>query len=449
MTSIRKKKHISSFQIIILGFLGLVLLGSLFLMLPISSAEGQWTSFKDAAFTATSAVCVTGLIVKDTATYWSMFGQMVIITLIQIGGVGVVTVSLCVVMLSGKKIGLMQRSTMQESISAPQVGGIVKLTRFILKGMFLIEGVGAICLYPVFMKEFGWMKGIWYSIFHSISSFCNAGFDLMGVKSPFSSLTSYVGHAWINLVFCLLIIIGGIGFLVWHDVLNHKWHFHKYRMQSKVALLTSIVLIVLPAVYFYFGEFQSSVWSDLSGSEKIWASIFQSVTTRTAGMNTVDFNAMTDSGKLISIFLMLIGGSPGSTAGGMKTTTLMVLIFSAIAVFKRQEEAQCFGRRIDNDVVRNAAAILMMYLTLFMTGSVIISAIEGIPILTCMFECASAVGTVGLTLGITTELSVVSHILLMCMMFIGRVGGMTLVFAIMPGDKNKNAKYPLEKITVG
>lgn len=449
MNKLRRKIHISSFQIIILGFLGVILLGSLFLMLPIASAERQWTPFVDAVFTATSAVCVTGLIVRDTATYWSMFGQTIILLLIQIGGMGVVTVTVSVAMISGRKISLMQRSTMQEAISAHQVGGIVKLTKFILKSTFLIEGLGAIIMAPTFIGEFGFWKGIWYAVFHSISGFCNAGFDLMGIKSPFSSLTSYVGHPLINTVIMLLIIVGGIGFLTWNDIKTNKWHFHKYRMQSKVILLSSAALIVLPAIYFFVCEFSKSTWSDLSVFEKVSASLFQSVTTRTAGFNTVDYGAMTESGQLVTIFLMLIGGSPGSTAGGMKTTTLMVLIFSAIAVFRRQEDAQCFGRRIENEVVRNAAAILMMYLTLMIAGSVVISAVENLPILTCMFECASAVGTVGLTLGITPQLSALSHVILMGMMFIGRVGGMTLVYATLPGDKRKNAKYPVEKITVG
>ena len=220
-------------------------------------------------------------------------------------------------------------------------------------------------------------------------------------------------------------------------------------MQSKVVLLTSAILIIVPAVFFYFFEFGRSTWAEFGSAERVWASLFQSVTTRTAGFNTIDFASMTEASQYLMVFLMLVGGSPGSTAGGMKTTTLAVLLLSTVAIFRKKEEAQCFGRRIDNDVVRNAAAILMLYLVLFMTGSIVISAIEGLPILTCMFECASAVGTVGSTLGVTSTLGTVSQVILMCMMFIGRVGGITLVFAIMPGDKKQNAKYPLEKITVG
>lgn len=443
------KVQISSFQLIILGFLGVILLGSLFLMLPIANVHGIWTPFLDSTFTATSAVCVTGLVVRDTATYWSMFGQFIILLLIQIGGMGVVTVAVSIAMISGKKIGLMQRSTMQESISAPQVGGILKLMVFILKTTFCVELLGALCLFPVFAKDFGVLKGIWYAVFHSISAFCNAGFDLMGVQSPFSSLTSYVGHPVVNSVIMFLIVFGGIGFITWNDIYLHKHHFQKYRMQSKVILTGTLILIVVPAIYFYVCEFRNGNWEMLSAGEKIWASLFQSVTPRTAGFNTIDYASLTESSQFLTIILMLIGGSPGSTAGGMKTTTVMVLLFTTLAVFRRREDAQCFGRRIPIEIVRNASAILMLYLVLFLFGGIIISTVETLPLLSCLFECASALGTVGLTTGITTELGVLSKWILIGMMYMGRVGGITLVYAAMPGEKHKNAKFPQERINVG
>lgn len=444
-----KKIHLTSFQIIIMDFLGVILLGSLLLMLPISSANGEYTSFLSSLFTATSATCVTGLVVFDTATHWSLFGQAIILLLIQIGGMGVVTISVSAAIISGRKIGLMQRSTMQEAISAPSVGGIVRLTGFIIKSTILIELLGAIFMIPVFWKDFGPWKGIWYSFFHSISAFCNAGFDLMGNTQQFSSLTSYSTHGWINLIIMALIIIGGIGFITWDDIRHKGIHFQKYRLQSKMVLIVSLVLIFVPFLFFFFGEFRSSVWSNLSMGDKIWAALFQAVTPRTAGFNTVDLSLFSEAGQTVIILLMLIGGSPGSTAGGMKTTTIVVLFMTLIAVFRQKEDAECFGRRIESDTIKYAATILLMYLTLCLTGGIIISCVEGLPMLTCLFETASAIGTVGLTLGITPHLGIISRIILIILMFLGRVGCLTLVFAAFSGTKGKVSKLPKEKVTVG
>ena len=440
---IQLKKKLTSFQIIIFGFLGVILLGTFLLMLPVSSRSGHMTPFMDALFTSTSAVCVTGLIVHDTATYWSSFGQFIIIVLIQIGGMGVITVAASFALISGRKISLMQRSTMQEAISAPKVGGIVRLTSFIIKITLLIELLGAVIMAPVFYKDFG-MKGIWMAFFTSISAFCNAGFDLMGVKEHYSSLTYYMAQPVINITIMLLIIIGGIGFLTWDDIRSNGFHVHKYRMQSKVILWTTALLLVLPAIYFFFYEFGSLTFKD-----RIFSSLFQAVTPRTAGFNTVDLTSMSETGQSITIALMLIGGSPGSTAGGMKTTTIAVLFATAISTFRRKEYASYFGRRIDDDVIKNAATILLMYITLCFTGALIISMTEGYPMLTCLFESASAVGTVGLTLGITPSLHLLSRIILILLMFFGRVGGLTLIFAALSGTQKNVSKLPREKITVG
>ncbi len=437
-----RKKHLSSAQIIVFGFLFAIFLGALLLMLPISSNSGDVTPFSDAIFTSTSAVCVTGLVVQDTATHWSAFGQFIILLLIQIGGLGVVTFAILIAMISGRKIGLMQRSTMQEAISAPKVAGIVKLTGFILKLTLIFELSGALAMMPVFCRDLG-IKGVWYAIFHSISAFCNAGFDLMGINLKYSSLTSYSADYIINITIMLLIVIGGIGFLVWEDIITNKHHFKKYRMQTKVVLITTFILILLPSIYFFFKEF-----SNLPLSERIFASLFQGITPRTAGFNTVDLTALGAVSISIIIILMLIGGSPGSTAGGMKTTTVSVLLFSSISVFRRKHNVEAFGRRIGDDTIKNAAAILLMYILLFLTGGLIISEIEGLPLLECLFETASAVGTVGLTLGITPQLSQISRIILMILMFFGRVGGLTLIFATLSQNQNV-AKKPIEKITVG
>ena len=315
-------------------------------MLPISTTGGSVTPFNETLFTATSAVCVTGLIVQDTGSYWSTFGQAVILALIQIGGLGVVTVAASFALLSGRKISLMQRSTMQNAISAPKVGGIVRLTRFILRGTFLIELLGALAMLPVFCRDYGW-RGIWMAVFHSVSAFCNAGFDILGTENNlYPSLISYAGSPIINITIMLLIVTGGIGFLTWDDICENKLHFRRYRMQSKVILVTTAFLLVLPAIFFFFVDFSS-----LPIGKRVLASFFQSVTPRTAGFNTVVLSDMTGASQAVMIFLMMIGGSPGSTAGGMKTTTLAVLVANAAATFRQRESAHFFGRRIECGVM--------------------------------------------------------------------------------------------------
>ena len=441
---IHKKKHLSSFQLIILGFASVILLGAIILMLPVSSAEGVITPFNQTLFTSTSAVCVTGLAVLDTGSYWSVFGQVVILLLIQIGGLGVVTVAVSVFMLSGRKISLMQRSTMQNAISAHKVGGIVRLTKFILKGTLFIEMAGALALLPVFYHDFG-RKGIWMAVFHSISAFCNAGFDILGTPAnPFPSITAYAENPIVNVVIMFLIIAGGIGFLTWEDICINKTHFRKYHMQSKIILVTTALLIVLPAVFFFFSDF-----THLSVGKRLLASAFQAVTPRTAGFNTMDISKMTEVSKAMIIILMLVGGSPSSTAGGMKTTTFAVLILNAFATFRSQENVETFGRRIEWSVIKNASTIAMMYCMLFLCGGIKISVYEVLPLSECLYESASAVGTVGLTLGITPKLHIVSQFILIILMYLGRVGGLTLIYAVLSKKKKGNARLPLEKLTVG
>lgn len=437
-------KHLSSSQIISLGFAAVILLGSLLLTLPFATQSGKGALWGDALFTATSAVCVTGLVVQDTASYWSVFGQSVIIGLIQIGGMGIVTLAIALSMASGKRIGLKQRGTMQDSIAAPKVGGIVRLTGFIVRMVVLFELLGAAAMAPVFCRDFGLARGLWYAVFHSISAFCNAGFDLMGVQEPFSSLTRYASDPVINLVVMALITIGGIGFLTWDDVRRNGRHLRRYSMQSKLILTTSALLLLLPSLYFFLFEFTS-----LPLSERIWKSFFQSVTTRTAGFNTASLPDISEAGLAITIFLMLVGGSPGSTAGGMKTTSFAVLLATAAAVFRQREHSAFFGRRISNDTVRQAATILVLFLVLFLTGGLVISRSEGLPLLTCLFETASAIGTVGLSLGITPQLGLQSRIILILLMYVGRVGGLTLIFSAFSSKQGDTAHLPQEKLTVG
>ncbi|MFR9099136.1 MAG: TrkH family potassium uptake protein [Anaerostipes hadrus] len=346
---IYKKRHLTSFQVIILGFAGVILFGALILMLPISSVQGIITPFHKALFTSTSAVCVTGLAVVDTGSYWSAFGQTVIMILIQIGGLGVITTATAVFILSGRKISIM-----------------------------------------------------------------------------------------------LLIIIGGIGFFTWEDIYLHKFRFKHYHMQSKIILTTTLCLILLPAVFFFFQDY-----GNLSGTHRLLASLFQAVTPRTAGFNTTDLSMLTGASKAMMILLMLIGGSPSSTAGGMKTTTFVLLLLNVLATFQSRDDVTAFGRRIDVGVIKNAATIAMMYFILFFAGGMTISVYEGLPLSSCLFEAASAVGTVGLTLGITPKLHILSQIILIILMYLGRVGGLTLIYAVFSDKNKRKAKLPLDKIIVG
>ena len=445
----RRKHQMTPARIILIGFALLILAGALLLTLPISTRDGQGASFFDALFTATSATCVTGLVVQDTSLYWSGFGQAVIILLIQIGGMGVVTVAVAISMLAGRRIGLKERWVMQESISAPQVGGIVRRTRFILTAMLLLEGAGAVLLALRFCPEMG-LRGIWYAVFHAISSFCNAGFDLMGAAgTPFVSLTGYVGDPLVNLTVMGLIILGGIGFLTWGDVRQHRWHLRAYCLQSKLVLVTTAALILVPALFFFCYEFQLPQWDGLTLGEKILGSLFQAVTPRTAGYNTVDLTQLSGPTRMIITLLMLVGGAPGSTAGGFKVTTLAVFLLAARAVFRRQEDLQSFGRRLPTDTLRSAAAILMAYVGLFLLGGLAISCVEGVALDAALFETASAIGTVGLTLGVTPELGGVSRLILIFLMYFGRVGGLTLIYAVLPDSGAAPAQLPQERVTVG
>ena len=439
----RRSWKLSSAQIILLGFAAMILAGSLLLTLPLATRDGQGACFFDALFTATSAACVTGLVVRDTAAYWSGFGQGVILLLIQIGGMGVVTFAIILFTAAGQRITLKQRGLMQEAISAPQIGGIVRLTGFLIAMSALFELLGAALLYPLLAPEFGPLQGIWYSLFHSVSAFCNAGFDLMGRDAPFSSLTGCAARPGVNLVIMALIVIGGIGFATWDDIRVNRLALRRYRMQSKVIFSTTLLLILLPAAYFFWFEFAS-----LPLGTRLWGSLFQSVTARTAGFNTLDLSRMSETGQGVMILLMLTGGAPGSTAGGMKVTTLAVLLSTALGVIRRRAHTHFFGRRVEEQTVRTAAAILTLYLTLFLGGGGLISRVEGLPLTACLFESASALGTAGLTLGLTTQLGRLSQGILILLMYCGRVGALTLVFAAL-SSKASPARLPSETMMVG
>ena len=395
----RTRKRLTGPQAILAGFLIMIAIGALLLTLPISSKSREATPFIDALFTSVSASCVTGLVVEDTQSHWSLFGQIVILLLIQIGGMGVLTMTTFFMRLTGKRIDLRSRAAMQEAVSAPNIGGIARLTDFIVKGTILFEGLGAILVMPVFIKDFGVAKGIWYSIFMSISAFCNAGFDLLGSKGEFSSLMFYRTHPVVNLVFIFLILTGGLGFLTWNDIRTWKFKFRRYSTQSKVILVSELFLIVIPTVFYYFVEFTG----DPAGA-RIIESLFNAVTPRTAGFASVDYNEFSGGSVALTIILMLIGGAPGSTAGGMKITTIAVLWASMTCVFRREKAPALFKRRIDQDVVLSSVSVFLLDMHLFLIGAFSISLIENLPLVKTLFECASAVATVGLTMGITTSL---------------------------------------------
>lgn len=437
-------------KLILGGYLCIILLGTLLLSLPAATKGAGVTPISDAFFTATSATCVTGLVRYDTFTHWSLFGQLVILCMIQIGGVGFMTVAIMIMVVAKKKISLNQRSLMQNSISAPQIGGIVRLTEFIVLVTLLVELAGAVMLSFSYIPRFGRSKGIYFSIFHSISAFCNAGFDLMGdTTGEFSSLTGAAGQWYVGLVIMTLIVVGGLGFGVWYDLGKRKFDFKWLNLQSKMVITISASLIVLGALVLALLEWNQPLFAGMSVSEKIHASLFQSVSARTAGFNTIDLAGMTEGSLFVMICLMFIGGSTGSTAGGIKTTTFWILCISVIATFRRKKNIEMFGRRMDEGITRTASCVFMTYLILTATVSVIISAIEGLPMLTALFESVSAMATVGLTLGITPGLGMVSKLLLAFLMLCGRVGSITMLLAFSSDKGVRNSKLPIDKVQVG
>ena len=439
------RKIVSDFQIIILAFACVILLGGILLMLPVSSAAGLWTPFSEALFTSTSAVCVTGLVVHDTMTYWSIFGKTVILLLIQTGGMGVVTLSAMVLSVTGHKLGLVQRTLIQDSIGSEHMGGLVRMVRFIVKVMLTVEGIGACFLATVFIPLYGPLKGAAFSVFHSVSAFCNAGFDLMGEQGEYSSLTGFAANPVVTLTISLLIILGGIGFFSWKDFMDHGLKFRRYRMQTKAILVMTAALLLLPAIYLFMAEY-----GNLPLGERLLAAIFQAVTPRTAGFNTTDLTQMSGTGQAVTVILMLIGGAPGSTAGGMKVTTIFVILATCASVFGGEEECSGFGRSIDNKVISQSMALMTIYMTLFLVSGAVICSLEQQPLHICLFESASAIGTVGLTLGITPTLGLISKIILIALMFLGRTGGLTIAWALFKiQGPSVNRKYPKGNIAVG
>ncbi len=444
-----KINSLSILKQITFGFGAVILLASLLLMLPISSRNGQWTPYLTALFTATTSTCVTGLTVVDTYTYWSLFGQIIILLLIQIGGVGFITLAISALTLTKKKIGLRQRLAAKEISGASQVGGIVKTTRFIIFGTLLVEAIGSVLLSFSFIPKLGFLKGIYFAIFHSVSAFCNAGIDLMSSFQDGSSLITMQSDFFFIITIMSLIILGGLGFLVWKDVIECKFRFRKFRLQTKIVIATTFGLILGGALLIYLFENGGSAYGELSQSESILASFFQSVTTRTAGFFSVNLPLLKDSTVLIMCVLMFIGGSPGSTAGGIKTTSFAVLFMSIFLVFRKKQNVELFKRRISKDAVYSACCLMMLFFVLIISSCTIISYVDGVPILYCLFECTSAMATVGLSMGITPELSNISKVILIILMYIGRVGALTMLMTFTKKSEKIESKYIEEKIIVG
>ncbi len=444
----QKKKQLSPVQIITLSFAAVTLIGALLLSLPAASRSGESVSFIDALFTATSASCVTGLVVGDTYSMWSPFGQIVIISLIQIGGIGIITLVMYFLSMLNAKIGVRSVFALQESIGAESSAGLVKMTRFIAAGILIQEFIGAVLLMPVLIPDFGVPRGIAYSFFHSISAFCNAGFDLMGYNGG-SSLSAYCGNLYFNIVICLLIVFGGLGFFVWLDLLKNRFKFSKLTLHSKLVSVTTLVLIFGGALVFFILFYDSEAGKSLSLYEKALASLFQSVTARTAGFYTVDLTKIGGAAQVFMMGLMLVGGSSGSTAGGIKTTTVAVLFLLVRSILHGKEDVEVFGRRIEKKIWRIAVAVFVLYLGIALVAGVAISVIDDADIVACLFEAFSAMATVGVSLSLTPTLSSASKLIIIILMFLGRVGGITVLLSLSGKKDNAPYRYPAENITVG
>ena len=440
--------HLSGMQMMAVGFLILILVGSLLLMLPVSSRDGSVTPFLTALFTSASASCVTGLILVDTYTHWSFFGHVVLLVLIQIGGLGFITIGTAVSLVLRRKIGLKQRGWIRESFNVLDIGGIVLMLRRVLKGTIFFEAAGAIILLIRFYPRMGLVRGIYYGIFHSISAFCNAGFDLMGYYEPYSSFTAYYDDPVISFTLCALILTGGIGFFVWNDIAVHKWHIRRFSLQTKMILSCSFVLVFAGALFFYIVE-GNRLFAGMDLTGKICSSFFCAVTPRTAGFNTTDVGALSEGSKFFTILLMFAGGGSGSTAGGVKMATIFVLLLHLRSTLLRTPGTNIFGRRIDDATVTKASALLCTYLFFSISATLAVCCIQNSPIGDTMFEVMSAICTVGMTAGLTGELLPVSQVIIVFLMYIGRLGSLSFALSFTDHKKPAHIMQPVEEINIG
>lgn len=445
------KKRLSSAQIVILGFFFIVLTGSILLSLPISSADGKAVPYVDALFTATTATCVTGLVTVPTVSTWSVFGQAVILVLIQVGGLGVITIAAGIMVLIGKRIGVKNRILIQDSFNLNSLSGIVKFINKVIIGALVVEAIGALMYMTVFVPEFG-LKGIWISVFNSVSAFCNAGMDIIAENS----LCDYALNPTVNITTSALIIAGGIGFIVWWDVARiikdkKKRHFRFLTLHSKIAISVTACLIVSGMIAFLLFEYNNPLTiQGYSFAEKIEASFFQSVTTRTAGFATIPQENLTDSSAIVSLILMFIGGSPVGTAGGIKTVTFLVMIVTAISVIRNRRSANVFGRQIAEETIRKAVGVFVMSFCVVAVSTILLSYVTNADFLDVIYETVSATATVGLTRNLTPSLNTSGKLIITIAMFLGRVGPISLAVAL---NKNKGSENivsnPVEDIVVG
>ena len=435
-------------EIIVFGTLLIIILGGFVLSLPVSSSDGTSTPFIDSLFTAASAFCVTGLVIYDTYSHWSLFGQIVILTLIQVGGLGFMTVITLFSMFLKRKIGLKERRLLMESANTLKIGGIVLLVKKILIRTLIFESVGALLLTLRFYPSMGKKEGLFNGIFHSVSAFCNAGFDLMGKYGQFSSLTTYANDTVVNTTVMLLIVIGGIGFVVWDDIFLNRLEFKKYQLHTKIVLVSTAVLIFGGALIFFIIEYNQSM-IDMNLKGKIMSSLFHSITPRTAGFNTLNLNKMSEGGYLLTMLLMIIGGSPGSTAGGIKTTTFVTLIIAAMSSAKQSPDVTLFKRRLETDCLKKASSITVIYLSTAFIAIMLISTVQDFTLEEIMFEVISALGTVGLSLGITPSLNIFSKIIIALLMYGGKVGVLSVVAVLAEKREPSPLSRPYEKIIIG
>lgn len=443
-----RPQHMSHSRIMLLGFLVVIAVGTVLLALPISSKSGEWTNPLSALFTATSATCVTGLVVVDTYQYWNIFGQIIILIMIQIGGLGFITLGVLLSMFLRQRIGLERRNLIQESVSAMQLSGVVKLVKNIVKGTFAIEGIGAVILSIRFIPSMGILEGIYNGLFHSVSAFCNAGFDLMGRYEEYSSLTRYYSDPVVNITIMALIILGGLGFIVWEEIKVKTFHLKKYSLHAKMVLLMTAILIFGGAVFYWLFE-RDNLMQGMNIYEQGITSLFASVTARTAGYNTIDLGGMTQSSKLFTIILMFIGGSPGSTAGGVKTTTLLVMIVYIWSNLRNASGCNIFGRRVSDEDIKKSSMVFGLNLFLAILAMMVISTTGKFVIEDLMLEVFSAIGTVGLSTGITRQLNVLSKLVIILLMYCGRIGSMTFALSFTYKRENAPVLYPEERINVG
>lgn len=448
---LRRRLKVTPTQMIVVGFAAIIFIGALLLNMPMASKDGQPVGFINAVFTSTSAVCVTGLVVVDTGTYWTVFGQVVILFLIQIGGLGFMTMSTLLSLLLGRRITLRERLLIQESLNRFDLEGLVRLTKNIIIATFAIEIIGAVFFLLVFIPDYGLKKGIAFGVFHSISAFCNAGFDLLG---DFRSFTPYANNFILNTNAMLLIVTGGLGFSVWMDIYRaiKERSLRNITLHGKVVLSATFILIIIGAVFVFILEINNpDTIKNLPLSGKVMASFFHSVTPRTAGFNTLDTGALSLPTKFMTIIMMFIGGSPGSTAGGIKTATAAILFLTVLAVIKGKEDTEVFKRHLPKYLVYRAMAVVAVSLSLVVIVTMVLSITERADFMTLFFEATSAFGTVGLSLGITPNLSLLGRIIISITMFAGRVGPLTLILALAQrASKNKGSmKYPEDRIMVG